>query len=54
MTEVIGDDFTRDAMAVVMKELAAGDDNQIGFYILHDLETKYPSIQDPATLKMIS
>ena len=49
MTERM-DDFRKDAMAVVMKELAAGDDNQIGLYILHALRTKYQVIKekDPA------
>ena len=45
MTERM-DDFRKDAMAVVMEELAGGDSSQVALYILHALETKYTVIQD--------
>ena len=51
MDTVMNDDFKEDAMAVVMSEIAAGDPNQIGLYILIALQTKYDVIQDSATVE---
>ena len=51
MDTVMRDDFKEDAMAVVMSEIAAGDPNRIGLYILIALQTKYDVIQDSAPVE---